>query len=53
MADSSELELGEEVESSLLEVEDSEKEDEDSLEVNEGPELKLDNVLARCEAFRP
>lgn len=50
MAESSELGLGEEAESSLLEVEEEEEEDD---EMDEGPELELDSVLARCKAFRP
>lgn len=57
MAESSELRLGEETESLLPEVEDSEEEeeeDDDWLEsVNEDPELKMDVLLARCKDFLP
>ncbi len=57
MAESSELRLGEEIESLLPEVEDEEEEeeeDEDRLEsVDEDPELEMDVLLARCKGFRP
>lgn len=60
MAESSELRLGEEIESLLSEVEDEEdeeeeeEEDEDRLEsVDEDPELEMDVLLARCKGFRP
>lgn len=57
MAESSELRLGEEMESLLCEVEEEEEEeeeDEDRLEsVDEDPELEMDVLLARCKEFRP
>lgn len=57
MAESSELRLGEEIESLLSEVEEEEEEeevDEDRLEsVDEDPELETDVLLARCKEFRP
>lgn len=53
ITESSELGLGEEAESSLLEVEDSEEEDGDRLEVVEDPELELVSILARCKVFWP